>query len=560
MVLINSGLTHRSSLVSAGLVLSWIFFKTIIGVTTQQQQQQLRLSTNSVLTSKTQSSGNEQQTYDTSNLIFASFLGLLQQWPNSFAYSGHSIITGTIPPSTLLYHSRPEAEPPQGMEWLAFDPELSYQFHSLMGGKTKLFTYVSERPLRIIYIDGQSASLSTPGFMDSQSVLIDGKVEEEWQEGNKLAEEYKRAHNLCAIGEEWGFEGVVRMNTGFELIWCDFKEGIKLVDKLDFSDDDSVQSTQLISWSNSSLSHRQDHPVYYFSVLMWIQSASWHNYAPGEARVKLDPSGFVSFYDRIDSLAEKRRVDGTENSDRSSHRLFGISDEDVEKVRQRLIRALKRKNEGRVTDQVDWTTIALTISQRYGSRLQKLSDVLNRRTLNVSETSLQVRRMTYAMMMPYVNFSKSKGNDSGWLEPSISKCTTAYTHDLSVEDDDTAESIQTIRKAIEGTLNRICKTVAGMFSETLAINLSASEGFHSLKIERLAKDKLKGWRTEIDGLIQWLGWYLKRCDPECLADEICLPPMWPLTRSRLNSTYLSNFPICSYLTPNATEIRPKEIL
>ncbi|KAH9467481.1 hypothetical protein Pst134EA_011124 [Puccinia striiformis f. sp. tritici] len=50
------------------------------------------------------------QKTNNANLVFASFAGLLQQWPNTFAFSGHSIIPGLIPRSTLLYHGTNDPE------------------------------------------------------------------------------------------------------------------------------------------------------------------------------------------------------------------------------------------------------------------------------------------------------------------------------------------------------------------------------------------------------------------------------------------------------------------
>lgn len=43
---------------------------------------------------------------DPSNLIFASFSGLLKQWPNTFYPNGHSVILGTILTATQLYHDQ----------------------------------------------------------------------------------------------------------------------------------------------------------------------------------------------------------------------------------------------------------------------------------------------------------------------------------------------------------------------------------------------------------------------------------------------------------------------
>lgn len=31
-----------------------------------------------------------------------------------------------------------------------------------------------------------------------------------------------RAQAFCQMGDEWGFDAVVRMNTGFEIMYCDF--------------------------------------------------------------------------------------------------------------------------------------------------------------------------------------------------------------------------------------------------------------------------------------------------------------------------------------------------
>ncbi|KNE88149.1 hypothetical protein PSTG_18456, partial [Puccinia striiformis f. sp. tritici PST-78] len=148
---------------------------------------------------------------DHPHLIFASFAGLLQQWPDTFAYSGHSVIPGVIPRGTLLYHGTNYHTPPptKGLEWLAFNPESPYVIHSRRLGQVDLYTYATTRALRIVYLDGQSYSLGTPGFMDSQSVLINGTAPREFgDQGRYLEADYERAQELCRIGKERGFEGV----------------------------------------------------------------------------------------------------------------------------------------------------------------------------------------------------------------------------------------------------------------------------------------------------------------------------------------------------------------
>lgn len=179
---------------------------------------------------------NQTSDSDTSNLIFISFASLFQQWSNTFYPNGHSIIPGLIPRGTRLYHGLNHQDSiPQALEWLAFDPEMSHSIHSRGKGSTQLLTYQASRSLQVICFDGQSASLGQAGFMDSQTALIEGKVNDGLPDGNPFRADYLRAEALCKLGSSLGFEGVVRMNTGLELIWCDFQIGIELSFKPLFS-------------------------------------------------------------------------------------------------------------------------------------------------------------------------------------------------------------------------------------------------------------------------------------------------------------------------------------
>lgn len=149
----------------------------------------------------------------TAPFIFNSLSSLLTQWPNTYHPNGHTIIPGVLEPYTLLYHARKDARvPPPSPEWFAFDPEMSYGIMASRGGTTFLLTYRSIRPARILYFDGMSAALSETGWLDSQEVLIraaNGTTGE-----YPARDEYTRARKLCAWGEKFGVEGVVRMNSG----------------------------------------------------------------------------------------------------------------------------------------------------------------------------------------------------------------------------------------------------------------------------------------------------------------------------------------------------------
>ena len=165
--------------------------------------------------------------------LVASTATLLQQWANTVFPNGHTIAPVQIPPLTLFFHGRVDAELPPSPEWLAFDQEMSW---GIMGGTRSSFmlTYQTTRPVKALYFDGESATLMGLGQLDTQMLHLWGNVSGPAPpDGNPffrgLRPEYERARGLCdwlreagLRGPGWGFEGVVRMNAGFEMIWCDF--------------------------------------------------------------------------------------------------------------------------------------------------------------------------------------------------------------------------------------------------------------------------------------------------------------------------------------------------
>lgn len=176
--------------------------------------------------------------------LFASIPSLLHQWSNTIFPNGHALAPVEVPAYTLFYHGliSPDksAPAPPSPEWLAFDLEMAY---GIMGSSRNSFllTYQTTRPVKALYFDGESAALMGLGQMDTQMLQLFGNVSGPPGEGFfGLGQEYLRAHGLCQWFEDaglggpgWGFEGVVRMNAGFEMIWCDFSSpSLRLVSRL----------------------------------------------------------------------------------------------------------------------------------------------------------------------------------------------------------------------------------------------------------------------------------------------------------------------------------------
>ncbi|KAM3498269.1 hypothetical protein MY10362_008397 [Beauveria mimosiformis] len=91
-----------------------------------------------------------------------------------------------------------------------------------------LHTYQASRDLRVLYLDGMAAAKTTMGTLDSQDhVLCEGKI------GNLTGSfpfgEVERASMICEMLADWGYDGFVRMEGGFELVYCDFSTGVSFL-------------------------------------------------------------------------------------------------------------------------------------------------------------------------------------------------------------------------------------------------------------------------------------------------------------------------------------------
>ncbi|KIW27497.1 uncharacterized protein PV07_07231 [Cladophialophora immunda] len=305
--------------------------------------------------------------------IFSSLRYLLEQWPNTYIPNGHSIVPCEIPAFTNLYHGRRDEKLPSSPEWFAFDAEMSY---GIMGSSrnSHLLTYQNVRPVQCLYFDGMSAALMGTGPLDSQMVFLCGNTTcSEGANGtwHSLFDEYARAMALCEWvqknelgGLGWGIEGIVRMNAGFEIIWCNFTSpSLRRVSHVNvsvpllpesFRDDVLIGEAALMEWlmlpgmlatrtsAAPSTSGRgpaseiptggpdmplppnwrskaELEPFLQAQSFEWYRSAAWHMGSSGsstgrpEGRVKPNFCGFLSYYDSMltelsSAFAEEERI------------------------------------------------------------------------------------------------------------------------------------------------------------------------------------------------------------------------------------------------------------
>ncbi|KAF2650954.1 hypothetical protein K491DRAFT_579612, partial [Lophiostoma macrostomum CBS 122681] len=407
--------------------------------------------------------------------IFHSVVTLLQTWPQNVFPNGHTIASVTIPRHTLLYHGRHDNDAVPSPEWLAFDNEMAY---GIMGNMqdSRLLTYRTTRDVKAVYFDGASANLMGEGTMGQMVLLYNGSDNVPRRGGpgrgpppgrwNPLEDEYFRARELCKWlrnhglgGTGWGYEGIVRMNAGFELIWCDFESpSLKMVSNLNVSAPllDMPDSASLGQYPGAMSGQGQAQrrigmqdegphgpgmtdprePFRDASNWFWFLAAAKRYH--GESRIKLDACGIVSFYDsrlqnqssariQTDQLTLNLTSDGKweassdkEHRDaglqklmkrRRQHTLNHVGKHDARLIHAELEQSLKRNLMDRACDDVDWSYIAREIMTWYDRGLQ---DVQQQLRVDIKRTGggqqelrewLQLTRaLTHWFLLPFIEY------------------------------------------------------------------------------------------------------------------------------------------------------------
>lgn len=404
------------------------------------------------------------------NHIFNAIHSSLRQWGSSLNHNGMSYFLATVPEGTQLYHGTSKAEPVMGMEWLAFEPEHSILFAGRRGPPRRrpgeepgkpgegpppppgggrgphegnpsrlannqqepllgydapdedeelggyLHTYRAARPLRLLYIDGESAAKSNKGTLDSQDYILVNSTDT----SGRMGGEFVRAAGLCELAQtEWGgrIDGVLRMEGGFEIILCSFQDRLDVVR------------------INRQQSRYAMHDGQFFDYYRAI-TARYHGIGGG--RVRLDYDRFVTAFDGkygVDPLF--RNIDG-----RVLPRLQNVTKEQVAMIRAD-IRALVL-GAGSPERSYDWQGVADMIVGRYASRLKYIAAL---------PTLEHVQDEIVNTLQPFIDFAPGKRNASAEAH----RCATQFIPVLAPSP---AESMGAA--AVSYVAHHICSTLTSV--------------------------------------------------------------------------------------------------
>lgn len=278
-------------------------------------------------------------------------------------------------------------------------------------------------------------------------------------------------------------------------MYCDFSAGLALVSALPTAPDPRLAPP-----------------------LMEVRHAgSRHAAFPGESRVHVDPTTFISFFDpALASLVAARR-----GLERRQYRVAQISQDDIVRVRADVHEMLVRAKEER--SGVDWVVLARVAQERFGDRLLYIRYLLDQaravpaglfaaqaRTRFLSVTAA-VRKQLMIALSPYM--PRDGIDEPAWYEAIAHGCMRSVTAHLPDERYTKQERI--LSHAMDEVLHEVCRVFTDAWRDAFKIDIPVADLDEAFAIPEL----LEKWRVVFDALFKWLDWPIwMTCDPACAVD------------------------------------------
>ncbi|KAI1145270.1 hypothetical protein F4825DRAFT_467479 [Nemania diffusa] len=430
-------------------------------------------------------------------------------------------------------------------------------------GSSVIHTLTTTRPLRVIYFDGQSATLTETGTLDSQMAILGGEVPS-IPTYNHIYDENQRALELCALVGELKIDGVVRMNAGFEILLCNWPQsGVEHL----FTSNITLPGNQEREQDKSLPKDPNRQPPLGFGnsfgeqgSFEWLRSATWHygNYGqggPAFKNVKLDLCTMVSFYDTeltsLDGLHSGRLIGNQTFQNgwglRRGHRLVGISHDDTKAVRSQLRKNIARRK----CSGVEWDTVAQNIVSQHRTRLLDIS-----KALDTSQPALpiitRVHELSHAILYIYIEYPfVTTGRSPKEVKAlTVSRCSAVHTS--KVEPHALSKSELLLYRSINIVLSRLCSTEWDLlkWSEKYTTQLLGErEDINPTQIMGEIDEK----RQLVHSLLGWIGWdNWSQCEVQCAADQLCAIPTWPVV-------YAPGFPQGGIYAANNTKTSEQDL-
>lgn len=358
--------------------------------------------------------------------------------------------------------------------------------------------YRANRPLNLLYIDGQAAAKAPLGSLDSQDLILIGR--KNVVPGLPFSWEWPRAEHLCRLAEEWKnpngakIDGFIRMEAGFEILYCNFSEHGGL-------DQVSVQASPFRNETGL-----EPHQV--ASVFEWLRAcaARFHGHPPG--RVDIDWSSMVSAFSYPLNITNPdwHRQDLPRVVDATLASRLTVRD------RVRDVFTTRGGQEVRKRKVVNWQGVVDSIVTRFSERLGYILD-------NGEWSHDGLLHALGTMADPYISYTD---NDPMSEHRAIDRCTQHYL-DPSPPPPPSPETWTPEDHAIATALERVSHTICE--SLFLARRVLRADTTNSDAVVKEAQQII----VELTDRLRWSTW--RECGRCQSPDELCSIPMFPVSGS-----------------------------
>ncbi|KAH7103495.1 hypothetical protein BKA62DRAFT_697099, partial [Auriculariales sp. MPI-PUGE-AT-0066] len=505
--------------------------------------------------------------------IFNSVNNAMRQWGSSVHHNGMSLFLVTVPAGNLFYHGCGTPDRRAGFEWLAFEPEHAVLFggsrepwsgHDGNGGDGRppppappspnaqfvmaseepppseppqrppfpgrptagrrgyFHTYKAERDLRILYVDGQAAAKGPMGTLDTQDLVLLG-LKNNPMDG--MMGEMTRATMLCNLTKtEWAgakIDGILRMEAGFEIIYCDFAAGggldlVSVVGSPFKNETGQAEETRRFlppsgppdEGENREASEPGPPPPDYPGPggpggpggpwrdalsMEWIRAVTqrYHGFEP--ERFDVDFSSMVSafWYPLNRTNPDVRRSE--------LPRLVNASEDALLAMSGRVREVLHDRDATKPS--MHWQAVSDRVVSSFGPRLEAMA--------GESSTAAAMAWQINSLINPFINYGVRVDRNE-----SVSHCASRHlARPLELQQHWTKED-HLVFAAFEVVGHHICDTLFDL--RTLS--------------DKSSEDDVLAAKTTARNLMKWLGWARFRgCGGQSCGDpeRICFIPMFP---------------------------------
>ncbi|KAJ9150549.1 hypothetical protein NKR19_g5266 [Coniochaeta hoffmannii] len=355
-----------------------------------------------------------------------------------------------------------------------------------------LQTYRAARPLNLLYLDGMAAAKCRLGTLDSQnSILLD------WtEEADPMRDEWERTEALCALARSWGgVDGFVRMEAGFEIIYCNFTRGAGL-------DLISTRGSPFRNETHASAGEGEGGEWFVMGVLEWMRASAARYGGFPRARAEVDFSGMVSafMYDVNTTNPDPERQDLPRIVSTGADARHGIRDRVRESVRAR---------KGKASSTIEWQAVVDNIVTRFAARLWFLSEN--------PPSARPFRSQLATLLYPFLDFPDDISLDD--VSEPVQRCTEIHLSPVVTAGQSSwTPEDRAIHAAIRTVSHEICSSLFAMRREIHTTNGTTSGDDDAAR-------RVQGMARELRGRLDWTAW--KECARCAEPEEMCFVAMFP---------------------------------